>query len=79
MSASTIHKLTMPKWGLSMKTGKVVAWLVEEGAELRPGVKVVEIETEKMASAVEAQEAGILRRRVAGEAAASGSVRGIPW
>ena len=38
MSAAEIHLLTMPKWGLTMKKGTVVEWLVEEGVEVRPGV-----------------------------------------
>ena len=64
MSAG-IQKLTMPKWGLSMREGKVGDWLVEEGTEVQPGIEVVEIETEKIASALEAPQAGILRRKVA--------------
>ena len=64
MSAG-IQKLTMPKRGLSMREGKVGDWLVEEGAEVQPGIEVVEIETEKIASALEAPQAGILRRKVA--------------
>ena len=64
MSAG-IQKLTMPKWGLSMREGKVGDWLVEEGTEVLPGIEVVEIETEKIASALEASQAGILRRKVA--------------
>ena len=61
MSAPPIHKVTMPKWGLSMTEGKVVAWLVEEGAEVSPGVEVVEIETEKIAGGLEVTESGVLR------------------
>ena len=62
MSTSPIHKLTMPKWGLSMTEGKVAAWLVEEGAEVSPGVEVVEIETEKIAGGLEVTESGVLRQ-----------------
>ena len=61
MSAG-IHKLTMPKWGLSMTEGKVVAWLVDEGAEVDVGAEVVEIETEKVSSVLEAPHSGVLRR-----------------
>ncbi len=57
-----IHKLTMPKWGLAMTEGKVVVWLAEDGAEIGAGDEVVEIETEKIASGLEAPQAGVLRQ-----------------
>ncbi len=50
-----------------MKEGKVVAWLVTEGAQISPGDEVAEVEPEKILAAVEAHEVGVLRRRVAGE------------
>jgi pyruvate dehydrogenase E2 component (dihydrolipoamide acetyltransferase) len=62
---SGIHGLVMPKWGLSMKEGKIVAWLVPEGAEVKPGEEIVEIETEKILGSLEAPASGILRRQVA--------------
>ncbi len=40
-------------------------WLIEEGAEVRPGLELVEIETEKILSSVEAATPGVLRRKVA--------------
>ncbi len=67
MSDAEIHRLTMPKWGLTMTAGTVVKWLVEEGEKVRPGDELVEVETEKIASAVEAPSAGVLHRRVAAE------------
>jgi pyruvate dehydrogenase E2 component (dihydrolipoamide acetyltransferase) len=67
MSDAGIHFLTMPKWGLAMTKGTVVGWLIEEDAEVRPGLELVEIETEKIVSPIEAATSGVLRRKVARE------------
>lgn len=76
---SKIEKLGMPKWGLSMTEGRLLDWLVEEGAELHVGDEVAEVETEKINGAVEAPAAGILRRRVAavGEVIPVGGLLGV--
>ena len=65
--SDAIRPICMPKWGLSMKEGKVAGWLVGEGDALAPGDEIVDIETEKISSAVEAPDAGVLRRHVAQE------------
>lgn len=62
-----ITPIVMPKWGLSMKEGKVVSWLVEEGTRITVGMPILEVETDKIANDVEAPDAGLLRRRVAQE------------
>jgi pyruvate dehydrogenase E2 component (dihydrolipoamide acetyltransferase) len=55
----------MPKWGLSMTEGTVNAWLVEEGATIKVGDQILEVETDKITGTVEAADPGILRRKVA--------------
>jgi pyruvate dehydrogenase E2 component (dihydrolipoamide acetyltransferase) len=60
-----ITPIVMPKWGLSMSEGTVTAWLVEEGAAIEVGTPILEVETDKIANAVEAPDPGLLRRRIA--------------
>jgi pyruvate dehydrogenase E2 component (dihydrolipoamide acetyltransferase) len=75
----TLTKLGMPKFGLVMKEGALVAWLVEEGAEIAGGDEVAEVETDKINGAVEAPAAGILRRQVAkvGDVVPVGGLLGV--
>ena len=62
-----VHALTMPKWGLSMTEGRIGKWLVKQGREVGTGSELVEVETDKILSALEAPASGILRRIVAKE------------
>jgi len=59
-----ITPILMPKWGLSMREGKLAAWHVAEGATITPGDEIMDVETDKIANAVEAADGGLLRRRV---------------
>ncbi len=60
-----IVTVTMPKWGLSMQLGKITAWVVAEGDDVKVGDDLADIETEKITGTLEASDAGTVRRIVA--------------
>ena len=62
-----ITPIVMPKWGLSMKEGTVMSWLVDEGTRITVGLPILDVETDKIANAVEAPDPGLLRRKLAAE------------
>ncbi len=64
---AAITPIVMPKWGLSMKEGTVGGWMVEVGTQITVGMPILEVETDKIANAVEAPDAGLLRRKIATE------------
>jgi pyruvate dehydrogenase E2 component (dihydrolipoamide acetyltransferase) len=54
--------ILMPQIGMYMTSGVVARWLVDEGAEVKQGAAIVEIETDKATHTIEAAAGGILRR-----------------
>ena len=56
MSADVI----LPKWGLTMEDGTVVAWYVDEGDHVAEGEVIAEVETEKVENDLAAPCAGVV-------------------
>ena len=57
-----IAKVIMPKLGMVMKEGLVVRWHAEEGQEIEPGALLLEIESDKVTTEIEASASGVLRK-----------------
>ncbi len=77
--SGTLQAITMPKWGLAMDEGMVVAWHVEAGARFDGSDEILDIETTKITNALESTAAGVLCRRVAreGETLPVGALLGV--
>lgn len=53
-------EVVMPKWGLTMKEGKITRWFKAEGDPVGKGEPLFEVETSKITNAVEAPATGTL-------------------
>lgn len=53
-------EVILPKWGLTMEDGTVVAWHVNEGERVVEGQVIAEVETEKVENELEAPCAGVV-------------------
>lgn len=60
-------EVILPKVDMDMATGKVSKWLVAEGATVKQGDPLFEIETDKAAMEIEAPASGVLANIVAKE------------
>ena len=56
--------VAMPKLGMNMEEGQLVGWLVAEGAVVKTGQPILEIETDKTTVELEATASGVLARIV---------------
>lgn len=57
-----MYEVKMPRLGVTMQNGTVTEWLVEEGAEVKKGEYLFELETEKSTLGIESQESGVLKK-----------------
>jgi pyruvate dehydrogenase E2 component (dihydrolipoamide acetyltransferase) len=57
-----ITKILMPKLGMVMKEGLVVLWHVEEGDRVEAGGALLEIESDKVTTQIDAPASGVVRR-----------------
>ena len=50
--------ITMPKLGMTMTEGKIIKWLVDEGATVEKGDYIFEVETDKTSLEVDVLYSG---------------------
>jgi pyruvate/2-oxoglutarate dehydrogenase complex dihydrolipoamide acyltransferase (E2) component len=60
-------KLVMPKLRPEMEKGVLCAWLKDEGAEVKAGEPIYEIETDKVVNQIEATDSGVLKKQLCEE------------
>jgi pyruvate dehydrogenase E2 component (dihydrolipoamide acetyltransferase) len=64
MSADSNAEIVMPRMGLTMEEGTVIAWLKSVGETVQAGEPLVEIETDKATVEIEAPTTGVLNQIV---------------
>ena len=63
--SKSLDAVTIPKWGIEMTQGTIVAWHKEEGDTVQAGEEIVDIETDKIVNSFEARSSGTLVRILA--------------
>src|SRR5512138_337455 len=62
MAQSTAIEVFIPKYGQTVEEVKIVQWFVEDGATVKKGQEILEIETDKTTFFVESEAAGVVHR-----------------
>jgi pyruvate/2-oxoglutarate dehydrogenase complex dihydrolipoamide acyltransferase (E2) component len=60
-------EVILPKWGLTMEEGTLVAWHVEEGDRVEEGQVIADVETEKVTNELEAPVSGVISKILVAE------------
>ncbi len=55
-------EVILPKWGLTMEDGSLMAWLKQEGDHVEEGEIIAEVETEKITNDLEAPVSGVISK-----------------
>jgi pyruvate dehydrogenase E2 component (dihydrolipoamide acetyltransferase) len=63
--SSPLYAVTIPKWGIEMTHGTIVAWHKSVGDTVTAGEEIVDIETDKIVNSFEARTSGTLVRILA--------------
>ena len=79
MTEGALDAVTIPKWGIEMTHGTIVAWHKAVGDSVSAGEEIVDIETDKIVNSFEARTSGTLVRILAseGEELAVGRLIGV--
>ncbi len=77
--AEGIYPVTVPKWGIEMQEGTIVAWHIQEGMRVNKGEALIDIETEKIINTLDTPADGVLRKRIVeeGETLNVGALLGV--
>jgi pyruvate dehydrogenase E2 component (dihydrolipoamide acetyltransferase) len=63
--SNALDAVTIPKWGIEMTHGTIVAWHKSVGDTVTAGEEIVDIETDKIVNSFEARTSGTLVRILA--------------
>ncbi len=62
-----MHKVKLPKLGLTMEEGTITRWFKKVGDQVTEGEKLFEVETDKLTNEIEAKASGTLTKILVAE------------